>query len=211
MKIFLRFLLIGFMLPVLQVNAQDSLMVRDTIPVDSVVTIVADTIETVKRDTIARERHSPRKAAIRSAILPGLGQVYNKKYWKVPIVYAAIGIPIGTFVYNKQWYDRTRRAARMIATNDTANYQSRVDPQLHVFFSTPNALGSLLNYRNEFRRNMDYSILITLLFWGLNVVDATVDAHLKEFDVSDDLSLKIKPAFITGANTPGISFVVTFK
>src|SRR5688500_9504862 len=138
MKIFLRFLMIGFMLPVLQVKAQDSLVVRDTIPVDSVVTIVADTVEQVSRDTVPRKKHSPRTAAIRSAVLPGLGQIYNKKYWKVPIVYAAIGIPIGTFVYNKQWYDRTRRAAAMIATNDTANYQNRVDTQLHVFFSTLN-------------------------------------------------------------------------
>jgi hypothetical protein len=211
MKIFLRFLLIGFLLPVLQARAQDSLIVRDTIPIDTAVTIITDTLEQVTRDTMPREKHSPRKAAIRSAIVPGLGQIYNKKYWKVPIVYAAIGIPIGTFVYNKQWYDRTRRAAAMIATNDTANYQSRVNPQLHVFFTTPNSLGSLLNYRNEFRRNMDYSILITLLFWGLNVVDATVDAHLKEFDVSDDLSLKIRPALIAGTTTPGISFVVRFK
>jgi hypothetical protein len=66
------------------------------------------------------------------------------------------------------------------------------------------AQSSLLRYRNEFRKNMDYSILFTLLIWGLNIVDATVDAHLKGFNVSDDLTLK--PALLPG-NTPGISLV----
>lgn len=195
----------------------DTIPVRDTSKVDSLLVDSVGRVNLLKKDSlndlakvdsITKKKHSPRKAAIRSAIIPGWGQVYNKKIWKVPIVYAAIGIPIGTFIYNKNWYTKTRDAARMIASNDTANYKGRVDPQLWVFFSTDNAIGSLLNYRNEFRRNMDYSILITLLFWGLNVVDATVDAHLKDFDVSDDLSLRIKPALIN-YNTPGVSFVFT--
>lgn len=160
-------------------------------------------------DTAGKPRHSPRKAAIRSAILPGWGQVYNKKYWKVPIVYTAIGIPIGTFLYNQKWYSRTRDAAKMLANNDTANYRQRVDEKLYVYFSTPGALPTLLRYRNDFRKNMDYSILFTLLFWGLNVVDATVDAHLKDFDVSDNLSMRIRPTILTGSTTAGVSVVFT--
>lgn len=203
------------------IPARDSVPLRDTVPIrdslktDSLLVDSVGQVNLINRDSVAaqvdtvtKKKHSPRKAAIRSAIIPGWGQVYNKKIWKVPIVYAAIGIPIGTFIYNKNWYTKTRDAARMIASNDTANYKGRVDPQLWVFFSTDNAIGSLLNYRNEFRRNMDYSILITLLFWGLNVVDATVDAHLKDFDVSDDLSLRIKPTLIN-YSTPGVSFVFT--
>lgn len=215
------------MLSLMYVKAQDTIPARDSVPLFDTIP-VHDTLKTdslvvdsvghvnlinrdsvaAQADTVTKKKHSPRKAAIRSAIIPGWGQVYNKKIWKVPIVYAAIGIPIGTFIYNKNWYTKTRDAARMIALNDTANYKGRVDPQLWVFFSTDNAIGSLLNYRNEFRRNMDYSILITLLFWGLNVVDATVDAHLKDFDVSDDLSLRIKPTLIN-YSTPGVSFVFT--
>lgn len=201
-------------------RAQDTLVVRaqDTIPInapDSLVirdSIIAQSITQGPMDSVPmREKHSPRKAAIRSAIIPGWGQVYNKKIWKVPIVYAAIGIPVGTFFYNRSWYIKTRDAAKMLggAPPDTANYMNRVDPQLYVFFSTPNSLGALLNYRNEFRRNMDYSILITLAFWGLNVVDATVDAHLKDFDVSDDLSLRIRPTLLNYNMTPGVSFVFT--
>src|SRR4051812_33941011 len=61
-------------------------------------------------DSVVKPIHSPHKAAVRSAIIPGWGQVYNKKYWKVPIVYTAIGIPAGLFFYNKKWYERTNYA-----------------------------------------------------------------------------------------------------
>jgi hypothetical protein len=67
---------------------------------------------------------------------------------------------------------------------------------------------SLLGYRQEFRRDMDYSILFTLLFWGLNIVDATVDAHLKGFDVSDDLKVSIRPALLPG-NAVGLTLAFT--
>jgi hypothetical protein len=164
-------------------------------------------------DTLRKKQHDPRKATIKSAIIPGWGQIYNGKYWKVPLVYAAIGIPAYTFFYNKKWYDRTRMAAKMISSTppDTANYKSRVNEQLWVFFNRPNTLPSLLNYRNQYRRDMDYSILITLLMWGLNVVDATVDGHLKEFDIGNDLSLKIKPSLLQGQSAAGISLSLSFK
>ena len=157
----------------------------------------------------ARLKHNPRKATIRSAIIPGWGQAYNQKYWKIPIVYAAIGIPAYTFFYNKKWYNRTREAARMLSSDplDTANYRQRVDQKLWVFFSTPNSVPSLLNYRNQYRRDMDYSVLIVLLMWGLNVVDATVDAHLKEFDINENLSFHVKPTLFQGSSTAGVSFV----
>jgi hypothetical protein len=203
----MRCLLIFFILSCsLYVSGQktDSLVVNDSGTVIRARTSADTTIK--KIDTI--RRFSPRKAAIRSAVLPGWGQVYNKKYWKVPLVYAAIGIPAYTFFYNKEWYQKTRDAAVMLSTGDTINYKNRVDSDLHVFFTTPNSINSLLNYRNEFRRNMDYSVLIFLLAWGLNVVDATVDAHLKGFDVSDDLSMKIQPKFDRG---PGIAIVLKFK
>lgn len=157
-------------------------------------------------------KHNPRIATIRSAIIPGWGQATNRKYWKIPIVYTAIGIPASTFFYNKKWYNRTRDVAKMIAANDTANYKSRVDQRFYIFFEryTGNAaLRSLTTYRNEFRRNMDYSILFTLLFWGLNVVDATVDAQLRDFDVGDKLSMKIKPTLLQNGSTAGLSLVFT--
>jgi hypothetical protein len=194
-----------FLLPALLVRAQ----INDSLRVDTAIS--KKKVSTSLPDTVFKPKHSPRKATIRSAILPGWGQVYNKKYWKVPIVYTAIGIPVGTFLYNKKWYNRTRDAAKMLSADppDTNNYKQRVNEKLWIFFDNPNALPSLLNYRNEFRRNMDYSLLFVLLMWGLNVVDATVDGHLKEFDVSDNLSFHVKPTILQGTTTAGISVVFT--
>jgi hypothetical protein len=186
---------------------KDSLIVKDS---SGNITIgnKPDTSKPVKADSVAKRKHSPRKAAIRSAILPGLGQIYNQKYWKVPIVYTAIGIPVGLFINNKKWYDRTRYALAVVSSpNPSTDSLNAVHPQLRPLVDL-NAQGSILRYRNEFRRNMDYSVLFTLLFWGLNVVDATVDAHLKDFNVSDDLSFRVRPALLPG-NVPGVTFAFT--
>ncbi|WP_290792198.1 DUF5683 domain-containing protein [Flavihumibacter sp. UBA7668] len=158
-----------------------------------------------------KEPHNPRKATIRSAILPGWGQVYNKKYWKVPIVYAALGVTGYVFFDNIKTYREVRFAYQVTESKDTASWD-KVAPYLRVFVEN-NATSSLDNYRREFRRNIDYSVLVFLLFWGLNVVDATVDAHLKEFDVSPELSMKLKPLLPNNTyqlgvgNTTGLSLV----
>ena len=153
--------------------------------------------------------HSPRKAAIRSAILPGWGQAYNKRYWKIPIVYAALGTSAYVFVDNVSWYRKLRFAYKVAVEKDVANY-GKVDRRLSRFVETNNT--SFLQYqRNEYRRNVDYSVLAFVLLWGLNVVDATVDAHLKSFDVSPDLSLHLKPGYSDLAKTNGISLVLAIK
>ena len=166
----------------------------------------------IDRDSTGKRIWIPRKASIYSAILPGLGQVYNKKYWKVPIVYTAVGIPVALFFNNKQWYNRTKYA---LAVLESPNYPNNKDSISAVHssllpFVQGNQDASLLNYRNEFRRNMDYSILFTLLFWGLNVVDATVDAHLKGFNVNENLSMQIKPAILSN-QALGVSIVLNVK
>ncbi|HEX4850356.1 MAG TPA: DUF5683 domain-containing protein [Puia sp.] len=164
-----------------------------------------------KKDSVAKKKHDPHKATIYSAILPGAGQVYNKKYWKVPIVYAAIGIPAYTYFYNKSWYNKCQYAL-VVTVNGTSNIDSlkAVAPELLPFVRAGDQT-SIINYRNEFRKNQDYSILFVLLFWGLNIVDAAVDAHLKGFNVNDDLSMRIKPMLTPGPTlttmTAGVSFV----
>lgn len=167
---------------------------------------------TVVRDSLPLKKHNPKKATLYSAVLPGLGQAYNRKYWKIPIVYAAIGIPAYTFFYNKTWYQRTRDAAQMLSGTppDTANYKNRVNEQLWVFFTARNGLPTLLNYRNQYRKDMDYSVLIMLLLWGLNVVDATVDGHLRDFEVGDNLSLRFQPQLFRGNTLGGMSMVLSF-
>jgi hypothetical protein len=158
-------------------------------------------------DSSGKRKHSPRKATIRSAILPGWGQAYNKKYWKIPIVYAALGITAGVFNYNIKEYRKIQYAYGVLVTRDTPNFKN-VAKELQPYIEL-NAESSLRNLRSEFRQNIDYSVLVFILFWGLNVVDATVDGHLREFDVSDNLSLKIKPSLQSLPSTAGISFVFT--
>jgi hypothetical protein len=179
--------------------------------VDSVNTVTATIDSTADGKKVKKVRvYNPGKAAIRSAILPGWGQAYNKKYWKIPIVYGALGTTAAIFFFNLQTYKDTRLAYtikyNMSLPTATAADSARFD-EIPVYLQ-PISTGSLRAYRDSYRRDIDYSILFFVLFWGLNVVDAAVDAHLKSFDVSPDLSLRFKPGYSPMANTTGMSFVV---
>lgn len=147
---------------------------------------------------------APKVATIRSAILPGWGQITNKKYWKLPLVYAALGITTGIFIHNIKQYRTARDAYKLAIDTIAANDSQIPEPYYSVRFSPE----VIRNFRNQVRQNVDYSALFIILFWGLNVVDATVDAHLKTFDVGPDLSLEIKPGHSPMANTNGISLVM---
>jgi hypothetical protein len=167
--------------------------------------------------------HSPRKAAIRSALLPGWGQIYNKRYWKLPLVYGALGTTAYVFFYNLQTYKELKFAysARYLAARpepDPNNPSVRPPyrdstkyDQLANRYRIIQNIEAIKRGRDEFRRNMDYSVLVFLLFWGLNVIDASVDAHLKSFDVSPDLGLRFKAGYSDLARTNGFSLVLTLK
>lgn len=145
-------------------------------------------------------------AATRSAILPGLGQIYNKKYWKLPIVYGALGTTAFVFAYNLKNYKDLKQAyigKYNVRTKKDSTEYFKIKPEF-----LPLSEESLRFNRDQFRRNADYSILFFGIIWGLNVLDAAVDAHLKTFDVSEDLSLKIKPGHSDMAGTNGISLVL---
>ncbi len=162
--------------------------------------------------------HIPRIATRRSLIIPGWGQAYNREYWKIPIVYAAIAIPVYTYFYNTSYYKKTSYAytARFNQMyGDTtsaagklaiANGIAKIDPQLVNL-----DIYSLETYRNLFRKDRDYSILWFLILWGVNVADATVFAHLKDFDVSDNLAMHVEPSFHTSNGFTGVSFSINFK
>ena len=169
-----------------------------------------------------RRAFSPRNATIRSALLPGWGQAYNKKYWKIPIIYGALGVTAGVFFYNVNTYRDLRFAyqakykaalpARNPANpNQQGPFQDSSDYKKINPIYLPYDANSLRIYRDEFRSNIDYSVLVFILFWGLNVVDATVDAHLKLFDVNPDLSFKMKFGPSRMAGTTGLSFVLAIK
>ncbi len=148
--------------------------------------------------------YNPRIATYRSAILPGWGQATNKKYWKIPVVYAALGTTTYIFFRNVRQYNEAKNAYLNAIDGNPANDSEIPQP----YFSLKDQPDRIKTFRNQVRQNVDYTVLFFILFWGLNVVDATVDAHLKTFDVSDDLSLQIKPGYSQLANTNGISIVL---
>lgn len=124
----------------------------------------------------------PRKATIMSAILPGLGQVYNKKAWKVPIIYAGLGGFGYMFVTNNKEYNFYRK--HLIAEYDDDS----------TTFNTSGYSGDQLRIlKLQYRRYRDIGIIGMGLIYIFNIIDANVDGHLKTFDVSDDLSIHIDP------------------
>jgi len=177
----------------LQAQTQDTLMLDST----------AVRVEKVNAgDSIAGEIHSPRKASIYSAVLPGLGQVYNKKYWKLPIVYGVIGTVLYFVVSNGQ---KLRQFNGYISNV----YDSIDNPSPYNTLD----LSELETYRNTYRKNVQLASFGTVFAWGLSIVDAVVDAHLHSFDISDKLALKIKPQINYSNFTyyTGIGVNLTFK
>ncbi len=157
---------------------------------------------------------APSKAAFYSAVLPGLGQIYNKKYWKLPIVYGAIGTGIYAYTYNNNQYNRTRKAFK----RRKAGF---MDDEFYAFNGQEIKPGEprlgdddLQRAQERFQEDRDLSLLITIGLYVLNIVDANVDAHLKQFNVNDDLSFDIKPFLeyntITANPNYGIALQIKF-
>ncbi len=163
--------------------------------------------KTIQKVPDTTKKYNPNKAVIRSAILPGWGQVTNKKYWKLPLVYGALGITAAVFVHNVKQYNGAKKAYILAVDNDPSNDNQIKQP----YYSVKDQPERIKTFRDEVRQNVDYSALIFLIFWGLNVADAAVDAHLKTFDVSDDLGLQIKPGYSPMAKTNGLSLVLTIR
>ena len=158
--------------------------------------------------TINILKHSPKKATNRSAILPGLGQAYNKQYWKIPLVYGILSAPVATYVYNNDLYAKTKFAyvARIQEANGDNSNVIKIDPSLKNL-----SAGSLQSYRNIFRKNRDLSIMWFIIAWGVNVMDATVSGHLKEFDVSNNLVIQMAPMKSDAYQQAGLSLQFKWK
>lgn len=150
--------------------------------------------------------HSPQKATLKSLILPGWGQYYNQQCWKIPIVATGITIPIVTYFQNNNRYKEAASAYRKVygSITDQGGIDQKVldglpkayqnlyeDYRDNPAVGRRNVLYNIQEERRYYRKNRDYSILWLAILWGLNVVDATVSGHLKDFNVDDNLSIKI--------------------
>ncbi len=172
------FLILGCLLSVIsfsQVNPNDSVVVKTS---DSEVAILSEIEGSNAPNKITK--YNPTKAGLYSAVLPGLGQYYNKKYWKIPIVWGAIGTGVGITIWNDKRYKRYRNA-----------FIAELNGQPHEFSDisgiTAEALGRT---QDRAKRQRDYAIAITGLVYVLNIVDAVVDAHLYEGRHDPDLALQ---------------------
>jgi len=142
----------------------NSNLIDTSLKVKADTTIVAK--DTTVKDTIVKKKHDPAKATRRSAIIPGWGQAYNHQYWKIPLVYGVLAIPATTFVYNNTWYKKTRDAYEIVVNNETDRYDE-IDPKLiSKTTGEPLSAQDLQYYRNNFRKNRDYSILFFLIAGG---------------------------------------------
>ncbi len=157
---------------------------------------------------------APSKAAFYSAVLPGLGQAYNKRYWKIPIVIGAIGVGIYAYKYNDDLYDRFRTAFKRRRAGFTDDEFYDVNGS-GIVPGTPDLSDSALQDGQErYQRDRDLALFITLALYALNIIDANVDAHLKQFNVDDDLGLDIKPYLeynpIVGDPNYGVALTIKF-
>lgn len=126
---------------------------------------------------------SPSKAAFYSAVFPGMGQIYNKKYWKAPIVWAVLGTSTSIYLFNNSEYKRYRRAFRQRASGLQDEFT--LDNGTEVI-----STDGLISAQRTLRNNRDLSLISTVLIYVLQIVEASVNAHLLQFDTGKNLSVK---------------------
>ncbi len=137
-----------------------------------------------------------------STFVPGLGQAYNKKYWKIPIVYAGLGVSVYFIFWNQDQYNEFKTAFDQRQAGEDDKYQGIYTDQ------------NLITLQNYYRNNRDLSIIIAVLVYGLQILDANIDGHLYDFDVSEDISMRVEPSYLLGNglvnNTFGMKLSISF-
>ena len=160
-------------------------------------------------DTVVRKPFdplTPSKAAFYSAVLPGLGQAYNKKYWKIPIVYAALGTSLYFYFDNNKEYNRYRDAFKSrLAGYETDEFYGPISGSPRV------SLEGLERAQKTLRRNKELSLLITFGIYALNILDANVDAHLLQYNIDEDLTLKPHFQYNEMENNTDLGLTLNFK
>lgn len=185
-----------------------------SVPLDSLSQVKKETVKALKLPY----KIVPRQATLKSLMIPGWGQLYNRQYWKLPLVAGAF-ISLGMIAnYNQVRYTKYRDYYYVVSPHAddptyvppatvAVPYEDGVTRDLDV--------NQLKRINDGFRRNRDYTYIGMALAWALNVVDANVSAHLKTFDVSDDLSLRVKPIMeidpLSQGMVSGLSLSFNFK
>ena len=169
--------------------------------------LARDSAAWLRTDTssVIQKKHSPRKATIYSLVCPGLGQVYNHQYWKTPVI-LGLGVFFGIMISSNNFdYQQAKNDYRIRLKNEKDEYKSaKLDPSLYDAYDPINLANktnnvrtyetySLRSTRDSYRRDRDFYVIMTGLVYALNIIDATVFAHLREFKMNDKLSMRIDP------------------
>ena len=169
-------------------------------PIEAKVVIEQKQLVSYKIDPLA-----PARAAFYSAVIPGLGQARNKKYWKIPIVYGAIGTGIYFYLDNNKVFKRYRNAYKRRLADFT-------DDEFYGLNSTPILSNeALIRAQETLRRNKELSLLITIGLYALNIIDANVDAHLLQYNMDTNLAVKPYLDFDTPDNSVQLGLSLNIK
>jgi hypothetical protein len=204
-------LLMGLSLQLLSFSANGQVI---TTGQDSILVITpeADTVAQEKKFFLSglkdlKNLDRPGKAALMSAALPGLGQVYNGAWWKVPIIYATGGV-LGYFLIDNNNKYQDFRVAAIERQSNSDKYVNH--PQFGV--QQPNGTRIIRYYRDYYLRNRDLTIILSVVAYSMNIAEAYVHGHMREFDVGENLSLRVQPDLlrIPAANsmTPGLTLTL---
>jgi hypothetical protein len=155
--------------------------------------------------------HRANRAAIFSAVLPGAGQFYNKKYWKLPILYGGATVMGLAIEYNNRYYKIFKEAYQLRVDGDSTTIDKFDPVNTDVDVTYPDS-DALLTRRDYYRRTRDLMWIIGSVVYVLNIIDAYVDAHLNNFDISDNLSMRTEPSIqFTRQNLPVTSISLSFN
>lgn len=169
-----------------------------------------DTVELVKTPKF----YIPKKAAMLSAVFPGLGQIYNGKWWKTPFVYAAVAGTVYGISWNNKYYSLYKNGYYDWIDNDpnSTRYLEVLPPGSDLESIDGTWFKSqLLAKKDGYRRDRDFMIILAAGVYLLNIIDANVDAHLSDFDVSPDLSMQLAPTILENRGAATFGLACTFK
>ncbi len=169
----------------------------------------SDTTQVTAQQEAAIRKIIPKQATLRSLVLPGLGQAYNKQYYKIPFIYAGFGVMGYLFVRYRGLAQQAANGYEKLLYDSTIT-QVIINEQILTKQNTSVAKA----YYDLFRRYRDLNILLSIALWGLNIVEANVAAHLKTFDLSDNISMRVQPAVLPMPGfgmAPGVRVAFTFK
>lgn len=206
------------------VSATDSLQVR----VDSakVMNVLSESKQlkklkqAVKKDSIENFKPDPTRVVWMGAIIPGYGQIINRSYWKLPIVYTGFLACGYAITLNSTKYENYKQAYKDISdTNDKTNSFMDLLPAGYSVDNFPGGRTGLQNnlksFYDQYRRYRDLSIIATIGYYAITIVEAYVDAQLFDFDISTDLSMHVRPSLLQNAygrsNTPGLQVSLSLK